>query len=182
MSEHRIAIGIDPSIAGTCVCLGTSEKLYRIQRFPSESQGRVLADRFQRYEETIGRVMQWIEEELQIQGASKPVVFIEGYSFASKFGGEFLAEYGGLLRWHLVEDYTAHEVAPLRLKQFVTGKGAGKKEMMIAHLSKDHQVTFPTNDHYDAFGLYLMALGSIGKLKMTQAQKTAVDKVTAVKE
>jgi hypothetical protein len=175
--ETPFVIGIDPSIAGTCVCLGTSPKNYRMMKFPSKPTGRSLRARVARIEDTVARVMQWIGEAPERVGHPYPMLLIEGYSFGSKQGGEYLAEYGGLLRFHLVDDFDAFEVAPTQLKKYITGKGSGKKELMIAHLAQKHGAIFDSNDHYDAYGLFLMALGAIKAIPVTKEQQAAIDAV-----
>ena len=175
--ENPFAIGIDPSLAGTCVCLGTTPKSYRIQKFKSAPAGRSLRARTSRCEDTVARVMKWIGEAPELKEHPYPMLLIEGYSFGSKVGGEYLAEYGGLLRFHLVDDFDAYEVAPTQLKKFITGKGSGKKEMMIAHLAQKYGAIFDSNDHYDAYGLFLMALGAIKAVPVNQVQQAAIDAV-----
>lgn len=175
--QNPFAIGIDPSIAGTCVCLGSSPKSYRIQRFPSAPSGRGLRARMTRIEDTVARVMKWLTETPELKEHPYPMLLIEGYSFGSKQGGEYLAEYGGLLRFHLMDDFDSYEVAPSQLKKYITGKGSGKKELMIANLASKHGAIFDTNDHYDAYGLFLMALGAIKATTVTQVQQAAIDAV-----
>lgn len=121
------AIGIDPSIAGTCVCLGSSPKSYRIEKFPSSPSGRSVRARIDRIEQTVSRVMRWIESSPELTKHQYPLLLIEGYSFGSKQGGEYLAEYGGVLRWHLMEDFDAYEVAPTQLRNTSPEKAAERR-------------------------------------------------------
>ena len=174
---NPFAIGIDPSIAGTCVCLGTSPKSYRMQKFPSAPAGRGLRARMTRIEDTVARVMKWLNESPELKEHPYPTLLIEGYSFGSKQGGEYLAEYGGLLRFHLMDDFDAYEVAPTQLKKYITGKGSGKKELMIAHIANKYGGIFDSNDHYDAYGLFLMGLGVIKAVDVNKEQQAAIDAV-----
>lgn len=175
--ETPFVIGIDPSIAGTCVCLGSGPKSYRMMKFPSKPSGHSLRARVTRIEDTVARVMKWIGEAPELATHPYPILMIEGYSFGSKQGGEYLAEYGGLLRFHLVDDFDAYEVAPTQLKKYITGKGSGKKELMIANLAQKYGAIFDSNDHYDAYGLFLMALGAVKAVAVTKEQQAAIDAV-----
>src|SRR3990167_3659041 len=107
-------------------------------------------------------------------------IFIEGYSFGSNMPGKNgTVEFGGLLRWHLVDlAPRVYEVAPTTLKKFVTGKGNAKKEQILAHVQKRWGEMFETNDAGDAFGLY--KLGCVVERLTeadTDAQREAAAKV-----
>ncbi len=62
------------------------------------------------------------------------LVVIEGYSYNSDFGGERLAEMGGVVRlglWQMEPRPAVVEIPPSILKKFATGNGNAKKEMMV---------------------------------------------------
>ena len=172
MSEI-IVCGIDPSIAGTAVCTGTGPQETSLQRFPTKKIGDDVGARIRRLEVLAELLMGHLEP-------IKPqVIFLEHYSFGSVHGGEYLGEWGGILRWHLVA-ITPHvfEVAPLTIKKFITGKGAGKKDVIAGHLGKHWGRTFANDDQADAFSLYQMALVAVGAVEArNEAQREAVAKV-----
>lgn len=48
---------------------------------------------------------------------------------------------------------------------------------MIATIASKYQQVFTSNDHYDAYGLFLMALGAVQAVPVTQVQQSAIDAV-----
>lgn len=171
--SYPVVCGIDPSIAGTAICHGTIEAGGEVVQFPSKARGDDLPDRIRRLELLMSQVKAHLDK------VAPDVILIEGYSFGSNNRAEAMAEWGGLLRWHLL-DYTpnVYEIAPLSLKKFITGKGAGKKEMMIAHVTKKWDRIFETNDHVDAFALYQFGLRLAGNVPTTNGpQREVIKKV-----
>lgn len=168
-------VGIDPSITHTAICSGTASDRWSIETFKSKPLGDDLRSRMKRYEILAAKIDQHLRE------LGPALILIEDYSygsFSSPVTQTYLAEWGGLLRWHLIER-SEHviEVAPTSLKKFITGKGSGKKEMMIAHVTRRWDQIFPTNDHVDAFALYQFGLVIGGQvLPRNQAEREAVDK------
>jgi crossover junction endodeoxyribonuclease RuvC len=160
-------IGIDPSLTNTAVVIGT-ESQHDVRCFGSDNQGDHVAGRIARYESLVARIMAEIER-------GKPaidLIVMEAYSFGSNDArAKFSAEYGGILRFHLVElTDRIYEVAPMTLKKFATGAGKGDKDMIAAHLTKRYDVMLKNNDEYDAFALFQMGLIIDGR---TQPQTTA---------
>jgi len=175
MDFNKLIIGVDPSIAGTCVCMGSSADSYAIKRFPSKPAEKGAANRIARYEKTIGDVMAWIDQRVSsLEEGTEVSVLIEDYAFSAKNNAAFSGEYGGLLRWHLIELGPVCEVPILTLKKYITGVGAGKKEQMIAHISKNFGLVLDTNDHYDAFGLFTLGLGYEGQCESLNAAQRDV--------
>lgn len=169
-------VGIDPSLTNTAVIRG-DEHGYEYATFGSGNElGDSASARIARYDGLVSRVMEWIGD------GPFQAIYIEGYSFDSHGRGKFSAEYGGILRWHL-DDVTDRlfEVAPHTLKKFATGKGAGKKDMVIAHLARRYDVLFNSNDEYDGFALYRLGLLAEGLAEPdNQAQREAADKVLGI--
>jgi Holliday junction resolvasome RuvABC endonuclease subunit len=170
MSSHVLA-GIDPSLTGTAVAIGTAaaskvhQVVTRSKDYPDES----LDVRMNRVEFVVDHVMGIVLP------AAPALIFLEHYSFGSKNKNEYLGELGSYLRLNLREVAPVYEVAPGTLKKFVCGTGSAKKEQMIAHVFRQWQQMFPTNDHADAFGLFRMALCAAGLAEMTnKAQREAV--------
>ena len=146
-------VGIDPSLKATAIVAGIGPDVnqYAVCEFGSTSVGDGVRGRIARYEDLTGRVIDWLETAAPIDA-----IYIEAYSFGSNdASAKYIAEYGGILRFHLVDLCPRIvEVAPMTLKKFATGKGAGKKDMIAAHLTKRYGVMFGTSDLFDAYALY----------------------------
>jgi Holliday junction resolvasome RuvABC endonuclease subunit len=173
-----IVCGIDPSLSCTAVCLGDADR-YDMLAFKSAPGGRTVVERTRRFEGHVAKIMQPIESAVEKLGGVD-VICIEGYAHMSNNAhSHALAEFGGILRFHLVE-ITEHvyEVAPMTLKKFCAGKAGPGKAMVVAALTRDYEVGFPTDDAYDAFGLFRLALclGGFAEPR-TRAQRECVDTV-----
>lgn len=169
-----ILAGIDPSLTGTAVSIGTAHqsKVHQVVTKSKNYPGESLKVRMDRVEYVVDCVMGIV------QPTPPAVIFLEHYSFGSKNKNEYLGELGCYLRLNLREVCPVYEVAPGTLKKFVCGRGDVKKEQMIAHVFKNWGQMFPTNDHADAFGLFRMALCAAGLVPMTnQAQRSSVETV-----
>lgn len=144
--------GIDPSLTGTAVVVSdpsNGPETFKIKRFSSKPRGDDVKNRIARFEELIHRIDAYLEEN----GATH--LFLENYSFASKFNVTLLGEFGGLLRWHLVTREFVAEVAPSTLKKFVTGAGNTKgKDLLAAHVTQRWGVMFSDSDSFDAYSLW----------------------------
>jgi len=169
-------VGIDPSLTSTGICYGTSADNWQTIAIKSKPRGTDVAGRIKRYEgiiEQIERVLSTVRPKL---------ILIEAYSYGSNYGKTSdRAELGGLIRWHAI-DYTPHilEVAPTTLKKFATGKGAGDKSIVQAHVQKRWGQIFPTDDECDAFCMYQLALCISGRQQPeTEPQREAVEKVVS---
>jgi crossover junction endodeoxyribonuclease RuvC len=162
-------VGIDPSLSGTAVACYGGEVI----RLSSPTCEPGVRNRIMRYTFMARHVSK------TVRGFSDEpdVIFIEGYSFGSKHGGEKLAEYGGILRLTLLQDFVDTpiiEVMPLSLKKFITGAGKGKKIALIGAIASKYGVTFDSDDEYDAYGLALMAAAYGGEFEMTNQQQRDV--------
>jgi Holliday junction resolvasome RuvABC endonuclease subunit len=169
-------LALDPSLTNTAVIRGNAHG-YELQTFSSKNIGDDVAARVQRLDDFVDRIMVWIGE------TEVSAIYIEAYSYGSNDArAKFSAEYGGILRWHLVElTERIFEVAPATLKKFCTGKGAGGKDLVAAHLAKRHGVMFPDNDSFDAFGLFRLGLVAEGLVEPdNQAQREAADRVLGI--
>lgn len=168
--------GIDPSLTSTGICLGTDPEKFSIECRGSKKRGETVIDRIQRYEGLIGLILATLEK------ARPKLILIEEYAYSKNMGGQmYLGEFGGLLRYHLI-DYTPHviEVTASCLKKFATGKGNSPKDVVMAHLAKDTGRLFTNNDEADSFVLFQMALCIVGRQKpRNEAQREAVAKVVS---
>jgi crossover junction endodeoxyribonuclease RuvC len=171
-----VILGLDPSLTSTGICYGTGPDDWQSLAVVSKARGEDVLSRVKRCEfvvEQIERILVTVKPRL---------ILIEDYAFASKYGKPaYRAELGGLIRWHCIE-YTPHilEVAPTSLKKFATGKGAGDKSLIQAHVQRRWGQMFETDDECDAFCLYQMALCISGRQKPeTQPQRDAVKTVVS---
>lgn len=172
-----LVVGIDPSLSKTAVVIGSGPTDFKVFLHTSKPLGDSAAARVGRYDKLVAEIMQ----SLHVVGEGYGVrIFLENYSFNSKFGGEHLGEYGGLLRWHLVDhDPQLTEVAPATLKKFVTGKGVGQKEQVMLSVFKNWGYEPRGNDDADAYGLFRLGLCVCGLDEpKNQAQRECVAKVS----
>lgn len=154
-----IVCGIDPSLVRTAVCLSANSSSYSdfaVKCFTSKSRGKDARSRLARCEDLVGRICDWIE-------LNQPdVICLEGYSYGSQGATIDLAEFGGILRWNLLDvigdDGLLYEVAPGTLKKFATGKGNAPKDQMGAHVAKRYGHVFNGDDEVDAFALWELGM------------------------
>ena len=175
MTREAIA-AIDPSLTSTGICYGTSGDTWQTTAVKSKPRGNDVLNRMKRYE----GILEQIERVLAV--VRPRLILIEAYAFGSNTGKTSdRAELGGLIRWHAI-DYTPHvlEVAPTTLKKFATGKGAGDKSLVQAHVQKRWGQMFASDDECDAFCMFQMALCISGRTEPeTQPQREAVEKVVS---
>jgi Holliday junction resolvasome RuvABC endonuclease subunit len=174
----KVILAIDPSLTNTAVVIGDGETI-SVKCFGSKACGDNPVLRIVRAANLVREICEHVVKDIPFAG-----VYIEGYSFGSNDSrARFSAEYGGLLREMLMSKCSLNlrEVAPTTLKKFCTGKGAGKKEMVIGHLMKRYGCEFATNDEFDAYGLYRLGLVAEGiEEAQNQAQREAADKVLGI--
>lgn len=180
-----IVVGIDPSLSCTAVCVGGESPLadlndVTMSDYSSAATARDVHSRIRRFEDLVARIVAPLEALGTIE-----VVCIEGYAHGSQNAHTHaLAEFGGILRFHLVEFSKAiYEVAPSTLKKFACGSGSPGKVGLAIGLSKEHPgVNFGGNDnHWDSFALYRMGLvlANMAEPK-TRPQREAIYKVLGV--
>lgn len=174
-----ICCGIDPSLSCTGVVVSDPDRgpeAYLLREFKSKSLGDDVRQRMMRFEELIGRINTFLED------CGVTHVFLESYSFSSKFNVTLLAEFGGLLRWHLMQYEVVKEVAPTTLKKFVTGAGNTKgKDLFVGHVVKRYGVMLGSSDSYDAYGLWRLGRCCLAIDECdNDAQREAVAKVMGV--
>lgn len=171
-----IVAGIDPSLTQTAVVIGSGPQDFKVFGHRSKPIGDSAGDRVKRYDRLVSEIMETIS-------ANKPDrIFIEGYAFGAKMAREVLGEFGGILRWHLIEvDPLLCEVSPLGLKKFVTGKGAGQKEQMMLSVFRNWGYEPRGNDDADAYGLWRLGLCVCGLDEPKNlAQREVIVKVRGV--
>lgn len=175
-------IGIDPSLTNAAICFLYEDGTRKMQTYQAdEPYGTTVVDRIVRlydHAAKIATTTRWDRKNTLL-------LLLEGYSFGSK-GNNFLtlAEFGALLRQQLRLCGTlelTREVAPSTLKQFVLGKGVGKKNQIGAHLAHRYHVLLNDDDEYDAFGLAKLAACVVGwDEPANEGQRKAVAKIRAM--
>ena len=157
-----IVIAIDPSLTQTAVAIGRSPADVRVSLHCSKSLGQDAGQRVRRYEALVANIMDGIRDSLSALDRTSGEdirIFIEGYAFGAKCGREVLGEFGGLIRWHLVDlDRDLVEVQPMSLKKFTTGKGAGQKDQMMMHALRNWGYQSANSDACDAYSLFRLGL------------------------
>lgn len=144
-----------------------------MRRFSSKNRGDDVKNRMARFEDLIGE----IDGYLELYQVTH--VFLENYSYASDYNVTLLGEFGGILRWHLVQREFVAEVAPSTLKKFVTGRGDAKGKSVIgSHMTARWGVLFDNDDLQDAYCLWRLGRCCMGIDEPdTQARREAVGKV-----
>jgi crossover junction endodeoxyribonuclease RuvC len=87
------------------------------------------------------------------------LVVIESYAFGAKNQAHQIGELGGVLRVMIdEEDFKLIEVTPGQLKQYATGKGSAKKDMVIKEVYKRWGFEAEISDTADAYVLSRIGL------------------------
>lgn len=167
-------VAIDPSISCTGLAFGSNAEDVDVLSIASRPTSDAVAKRIARFEQLVGAINQRLDP-LEIS-----LIVIEGYSFGSQGKQHTLAEFGGILRWNLLDHCPrVLEVAPTALKKFATGNGNAKKDLVMAHVAQRWGKLFQNSDQADAYVLYRMGLVIVGREKAdNEAQREAVKKVT----
>lgn len=168
-------VAIDPSLTGLAIVCGNDVGQFQSTVFTSESRGKIVSNRIARFDELIGRLIDWIEPP----HSEFRAIYIEGYANYNHPATTIaLCEFGGLLRYHLLDVCPKiYEVAASTLKKFTTGKGGADKAFMAASLTKRYGVMFDNDNQFDAYGLYRFGLVAEELSTPTTAfQQEAVEK------
>ena len=169
-------VGIDPSLTSTAICWGgglESGLEFHTRTIFSHPVGRNVVERIARYERLTDEIAATVN-------AAKPsLIAIEGYAYSARGRAALdLPEFGGILRWRLIQLATVYEVAPATLKKFVTGKGNAKKLQLATTLTRRYGVMFDTDDEFDAYALWRLGLTVSGQLQPeNQWQREALETV-----
>lgn len=169
-------LGIDPSLTNTGLCWGDGE-FWDAQCFPYRfrkgTDSKAIENRVKRIDDLTLKV------ECLLEVKKPAMALIESYSFGSRNGGEYLGEYGGMLRSMLMKNVSkVVEVAPTMVKKFATGKGNAKKEVIIGHVQKRWNCLMCNSDEADAYVLYRIGLCYAGICEPeNQAQREVLAKL-----
>lgn len=131
-------------------------------------------------EKGMARVQYILDQIMSIIHRYDPkLIVIEGYGFANKHSLVTLVEIGTILRYYLYQEGLLWlEVTPNSLKKFVTGKGSGKKEVIIKEVYRRFGFDTDNNDIADAVGLaYLGAALDGYPVKLPKQNLTVLDTV-----
>lgn len=114
----------------------------------------------------------------------KPIVaVIEGYGFANAFTLVPLVEIGTAVRLACKErNIDIVLIPPNNLKQFATGKGSAKKEMIMLEVYKRWGFDPPTNNIADAYVLSRIGKAIHGLDRVTKEVATNLSKIESVAE
>ncbi len=81
-------------------------------------------------------------------------VFIEGYSFGSRYNHELMYGIGTAFRMFLRQNNIGYEeTPPTSVKKFVTGKGQGKKQLMLMKVLDNWGFPIENDNMADAFAI-----------------------------
>lgn len=111
------------------------------------------------------------------------LVVIEGYAYNKQYSQVLMVELGTMVRYFLKTKAMRYIIVPpTRLKQFVTGKGNSKKDLMLLNVFKSWAFETDSHDIADAYGLarmgrYLMGYAPGLLLKEPKWRQEVVKKV-----
>lgn len=149
-----LVIGIDPSLVCTSIATCCDGDVLMHRATSKSAKDDSCLARLKRYEGLVSQVVDVVMATKALSGDVPCRIFIEGYSFGSKFARETLGEFGGLLRFYLLDhDPELVEVPPTTLKKFATGKGNAKKEQVMQSVLKNWGYESASNDDADAYAL-----------------------------
>lgn len=176
MSDLRLA-GLDLSLSSTGVARwDTSEhgELLTVTVSPGFRMPKIMTNEV--------RARRLYDLHDQILGAVGIVdlVAIEGYSYASKNGGERLGELGGVIRLSLYDAGIPYlEIPPPSLKKYATGKGNASKDDVLQEAVHRSGRTFGSDDEADAWWLGQMLLCHYGlpHVPMPALNRAVLDKI-----
>ncbi|MCE5316630.1 MAG: crossover junction endodeoxyribonuclease RuvC, partial [Parachlamydia sp.] len=165
-------MGIDPSITASGIVILEDGKIIQAVTLPNRKDLG-----------TISRVLDIVSViEGLIRHYQPALIVIEGFSYASKGRSVFDTAYLGyrireeLERLRIEKNIPWIEVPPTQLKQFATGQGNAKKEIILQQVYKRWGVELHDNNQGDAFVLAQIGrayLGQTDNLTAFQAEVIA---------
>lgn len=170
-------VGVDPSLSCTSIVAGSRPILEHSKSFHSFNTGDGVLQRLTRFDRLVAEVMTYLRGLPNITA-----IYLEGYSFLSKGRVHQTAEFGGLLRYYLLDLGKVHEVPPNTLKKFAWGKGKGDKAVVAASLARRYDLDLDSNDSYDAYACWRLGCVAEGVLQATtQYEEEAAATVRGMK-
>lgn len=121
----------------------------------------------------MARVHAIVSEVKEVVLKEKPkLVMIEGYGYANAHSLALLVEIGGAIRhllWEMGVPYL--EIPPNNLKQYTTGSGATKKDLMLLEVFKRWGEEIKDDNIADAYALAKMGVRVLSGDKTGETQK-----------
>lgn len=111
-----------------------------------------------------------------------PLVCMESYSYASKYGNFFhLGELGGVIKVFLkLKKIPFIETEPTTLKKYVVGKGNAPKNLIPMNIYKQFKISPTSGDTADAIGCAYLLFNAHqflkGHEKFKQSRKEAIER------
>jgi len=172
---NTMVVGVDASLSCTGIVVGDSPQSFIASAVKIKPMGKDMRNKFIR----LKTIVNWVMEHLK--DVQEPIIFIEGYGFASQ-SAVAQAELGGMLRVGLLSVLGEHgrliEVPPTSIKLFVAEHGHAKKPMIAEWVKKRWDVAFKTDDECDAYGIWRFGRAYLGiDTGLSAKQAESVDKV-----
>lgn len=165
--------GLDLSLTATGYALIENTKLI--------ASGVITPPNGMRGEQRLAWVIDEIEGMLDLKAQFNiRLMALEGYSFGSRNKLADLGELGGVVKVGLLDlGIPRVIVSPNQLKKFITGKGSGKKNVVLMHTFKMFGMEFNDDNECDAFVLAKIAEALVGAndYKLSKPQQQVIDKV-----
>lgn len=116
------------------------------------------------------------------QAAGLRLVVVEGYAMGIRGGRVFdIGELGGVVRLILFRrNIPTFIFPPSSLKQFVTGNGSAKKDLMLLEIFKRWGQSFSNDNIADAYALARVGVALEGRERLTEGQKKALTKAEGI--
>jgi Holliday junction resolvasome RuvABC endonuclease subunit len=157
----RQVVGLDVSLTATGICVAHGDPRCRVDSTagPVVETAVITAGQDYRGPERLSRVAEavfsWVRARVTIGGT----LFVqEGYAFSAQTAHS-LGEIGGCVRRDIWEHGgNLLVVPPQTLKKFITGKGAGDKNVVIKHAFKRWGFDNDDDNQVDAFGCAMVGL------------------------
>lgn len=153
---HEVVVGLDPSYTGFGVTvLDPEQGLFRSWAVKLNGSGvqRLAA---------VPTMIQDLLGFVQRSGCVVQHICLEGYSPGSKYGREIAGELCGTVKLTLFADFQdpirfPTIVSPDGVKKFVTGKGGGRKDVILKDILRKWNVDFNDNNMADSYALARVA-------------------------
>ena len=146
-----IFIGLDLSLTASGVCILGDEN-----GTPSVVMGKEIKTKPDQFPHLLARC-DYISDEVMkiVKGVNSDFIIMEDFFTGQQPGTVIsLACVGTLVRYKLMKSgYNFFTVAPTQLKKFVTGKGVGRKDVMIKYVFQRFGYDTNSNNVCDACGL-----------------------------
>lgn len=167
MKAGFVSLGLDLSVTGTGYVLLTLNELGTVDVTLSKV---IKGDRMLK---GLPRAIVISQEILGLIACCVPdVIVIEGYAFGNAHTLATLVELGTVVRYDLMKKrMTYSEIAPTKLKKFVCGSGAAKKELMLKAVYQRWGFDTDDNNTADAFALAQVGMALTGAVRISAADK-----------